>query len=159
MICFLISANDIVVPSVSLEVKNIWIMQSLHIEPWTVLKGKLIIHFMVTGVSLVIICISLLFALNVSIVQMLAIYLIFMSLFDLFLAVKMPDLTWTNEMTPVKQGGNIFIALFGSMGFSVLFAGVFSLVGTGIGCVAYLLIASVIFAVLSVILYLWIKNK
>ena len=84
---------------------------------------------------------------------------IFMSLFDLFLAVKMPDLTWTNEMTPVKQGDNIFIALFGIIGFSVLFAGAFFLVGTGIGCVAYLLIASVIFALLSVILYLRIKNK
>lgn len=163
--CFLISLNNIVVPSVSLEGKNIWIMQSLPIEPWTVLKGKLMVHLTITGVPLVILLVSFLFAVKVSVVQLLIIYLtavvylIFMSLFGLFLAVKMPNLTWTNEMTPVKQGGGIMISLFGGVIFSILIAICYFLLGLDMACEIYLLVVSAVFVIVSVLLYIWIKNK
>ena len=37
----------------------------------------------------------------------------FMALAGLFLGVKIPTLTWANEIMPIKQGAPVVIALFG----------------------------------------------
>ena len=44
----------------------------------------------------------------------------FMALAGLFLGVKTPTLTWTNEIMPIKQGAPVVIALFGGFGYIML---------------------------------------
>ena len=44
----------------------------------------------------------------------------FMALAGLFLGVKIPTLTWTNEIMPIKQGVPVVIALFGGFGYIML---------------------------------------
>ena len=47
-------------------------------------------------------------------------YVLLMALVGLFLGVKMPTLTWTNEIMPIKQGAPVVITLFGGFGYMVL---------------------------------------
>lgn len=47
-------------------------------------------------------------------------YVLLMALVGLFLGVKMPTLTWTNEIMPIKQGEPVVITLFGGFGYMVL---------------------------------------
>ena len=50
----LASMNDMVVPSVSLEGKNIWIAQSLPMDLWQVLRAKLSVQLLLTIVPLIV---------------------------------------------------------------------------------------------------------
>ena len=53
--------------------------------------------------------------------------------------VKMPTLTWTNEIMPIRQGTPVVITLFGGMGYTVLlFAGFLLLPGWMFGFIGYM---------------------
>ena len=52
-VCAVASMNDISAPSVSLEGKNIWIAQSLPVTPWQIIRAKLGVHLLVTGIPAV----------------------------------------------------------------------------------------------------------
>ena len=57
-----------------------------------------------------------------------------MALVGLFFGVKMPTLTWTGEIMPIKQGGPVMITLFGGFGYIVLlFVGFMLLSGWMLG--------------------------
>ena len=61
-------------------------------------------------------------------------YVLLMALVGLFLGVKMPTLTWTNEIMPIKQGEPVVITLFGGFGYMVLlFVGFMLLPGWMLG--------------------------
>ena len=61
-------------------------------------------------------------------------YVLLMALVGLFLGVKMPTLTWTNEIMPIKQGAPVVITLFGGFGYMVLlFVGFMLLPGWMLG--------------------------
>lgn len=61
-------------------------------------------------------------------------YVLLMVLVGLFLGVKMPTLTWTNEIMPIKQGEPVVITLFGGFGYMVLlFVGFMLLPGWMLG--------------------------
>ena len=61
-------------------------------------------------------------------------YVLLMALVGLFLGIKMPTLTWTNEIMPIKQGGAVIITLLcGFVYMIVLFAGFMLLSGWRLG--------------------------
>ncbi len=55
-LCALASMNDMSAPSVSLEGKNLWLIQSLPITPWQVLRAKLLLHAGLTGIPMLFLC-------------------------------------------------------------------------------------------------------
>ena len=81
------------------------------------------------------------------------------ALWGLFLGVKLPNLEWTNEIYPIKQGGAVTFALFGGWGFAALFGGLYFAVNSFMGPAVYLGAAVLITAVLSLALYLWLKTR
>ena len=50
VVCMLASMNDTAAPSVSLEGKTIWLVQSLPVTPWQVLRAKLGVQLLLTFV-------------------------------------------------------------------------------------------------------------
>ena len=118
-LCMVISMNDMVVPSVSLEGKSIWLAQSLPVHPWKVLKSKLVMQLLLTGVPLAfaLICVFGMLPDPVP-VRILAVVfcllnMLLLALFGLFLGLKFANVRWTNEITPIKQGMAVLIILFG----------------------------------------------
>ena len=51
-LCMSCSMNDCAAPSISLEGKNIWIAQSLPVDPWQILRAKLRVQLLLTMPSL-----------------------------------------------------------------------------------------------------------
>ena len=49
-LCLLASMNDMAAPSVSLEGRQLWLAQSLPVTPWQVLRAKLEMQLLLTGV-------------------------------------------------------------------------------------------------------------
>ena len=50
-----------------------------------------------------------------------------MALVGLFFGVKMPTLTWTGEIMPIKQGAPVMITLFCGFGYREILVGFFGM--------------------------------
>ena len=164
-VCAAASMNDMSAPSVSLEGKNIWIAQSLPVSAWEALRAKLSVHLILTWIPVLFCDICVLVVLQGSILTsilllaMTLLYVLLSAQFGLFINLKHPNLTWTREITPIKQSMGVMLSLFGGWAYAAIIAGVFLLLGHHLGGDAYLAVFSVINAVLCILLYRWLKGK
>ena len=117
--CMLVSMNDMAAPSVSLEGRSLWLAQSLPVTAWQVLRAKLRMHLLLSGLpaALLFVCLAVVCpfpaAQTALMLAVAALFTVLSALLNLFLGLKMPILHWTNEITPIKQSGAVTIALFG----------------------------------------------
>ena len=165
ILCGLASMNFMAAPSISLEGKGLWLMQSLPVDPWRVFQAKIRMQLILTGVPLLlcIVCTAIVYPLPpmeiLALVLFAVSYALLLALSGLMLGVKMPTLTWTNELMPIKQSAPVMLALFGGMGYTVLlFAGFLLLPGWMLGFAGYMACfigANVIFGVCE---YLWLRK-
>ncbi|MDD6798971.1 MAG: hypothetical protein PUE85_00910, partial [Firmicutes bacterium] len=165
-VCMLASMNDMAAPSVSLEGKSLWLMQSLPITPWQVLRGKLSIQLILTGIPVLFCTVCIAFIYPFTPLELLLTVLVPMSyvllsaLFGLFLGLKMPNLNWTSEITPIKQSACVTIALFSGFGYTALLcAGFMLLNGWKLGFVGYMSSLGAVTLALCAALYLWLKKR
>ena len=86
-------------------------------------------------------------------------FVLFRALFGLMLGLKMPNLTWTNELAPIKQSISVMIEMFGGWGFSLVIGGVYITVGWHMGAALYLVILTIVLIAVSVLLLMWLKKK
>ena len=50
--------NDITAPSVSLEGKSLWLLQSLPVDPWKVLWAKVRLHWYITSIPSIVLTLN-----------------------------------------------------------------------------------------------------
>ena len=142
ILMLLASMNAITAPSVSLEGKSIWIVQSLPVEQKLVLRAKQHMHLILNGsvglVVSVLVCIAFgLGALDALLVTCCALaFIALSSAFGLAVNIKKPMLDWTNETVPIKQGMGTVLAMFGGWAFAVVFAGLAFVLAYCLNCTA-----------------------
>ncbi len=164
-LCLTSSMNDMAAPSVSLEGKSLWIIQSLPIKPSLVIHAKLAVQLILTEIPMLFAaaCAAIIVPASPDVKALLCvmplIYAAFSALFSMTLGVRMPLLSWTNEIVPIKQSGAVSIALFSSWGFSGAVAGIYLLIGYRVGPAVYLLLCAVLFAAVSFFLLRWLDTK
>ena len=161
----IVSMNDMSAPSVSLEGKNIWILQSFPVSPWQVLKAKLRMHLMLTLPPAVVMTVCAFIVLKPTVGEMVFIFLLLvlftltMAQLGLFLNLKTPNLKWTNEIVPIKQSFSVTVTLFGGWGIIIVCGGLYFLLGKYVGTLGFMALICLFLAVASVILRWWIKTK
>lgn len=145
VVMMMASMNYIVAPSISLEGKNLWLMQSLPIKPWQVLRGKLQVHLVFTAVPVAFVLICMAVVMKYAMVELLLTALVlfaavaFFALFDLFCGVMMPNLHWVSEITPIKQGAAVVVSMLGGIVYTLLYVGGYFLLNRWpLGYVGYL---------------------
>lgn len=159
------SMNDMAAPSVSLEGKSLWILQSLPVTPWQVLRAKLSMQLVLNGVPTLfcVLCVIPTGALGVwewmVFTALLLTGVLFSSLFAITLGVKMPNLTWTSELTPIKQSAAVFICLMGGVLGATLFAALFFAFGWRMGFLAYAGAVTALLLIGSALLYRWLRGR
>ena len=165
-VCMLASMNDMAAPSVSLEGKSLWLMQSLPITPWQVLRAKLGMQLILTGIPVLFCTVCIAFIYPYTPLELLLTvlvpmsYVFFSALFGLFLGLKMPNLNWTSEITPIKQSACVTIALFSGFVYPpLLCAGFMLLNGWKLGFVGYMSVFGAVTLALCAVLYFWLKKK
>ncbi|MGM9578077.1 MAG: hypothetical protein ACI3VS_01720 [Evtepia sp.] len=164
-VCLIASMNDISAPSVSLEGKNLWLVQVFPVSGVQVLMAKLKLHLMLTLVPTLVLVAAVEWVLKptlgfaILIPVTAAAFVVLTAAFGLFLNLNMPNLNWTSEIIPIKQSMGVMIALFGGWVLVAALAGLYYLVARLLGPLAYLLCAAVLLAVLSALLLRWIRTK
>ena len=165
LICALVSMNDLAAPSVSLESHTLWMMQSMPITPWQVLRAKLSLQWLLTVIPAAFcgVCAAVVVpaapAQRVMIVLVPVLYAVMSALFGMVLGLKHPNLTWTNELAPIKQGMPVMLALLGGWLYAVLVGVGGVLLGKVMPPALALGLFAVATLVLSVVLYRWLKTK
>lgn len=159
-----ITLNDPAAPSVSLEGKNLWILRSLPILPWQILKAKLQMQLILTSVPTLIagICAATILQsvpMGLLLIVDLLLFCLFHALFSLCIGVKMPNFHWTSEITPIKQSGSVFFALIGGAAIAVLLGVLYIPLARGVNPMGYFGILFLLLALLSFFLLRWLKKR
>ena len=165
-ICLIACMNDMAAPSVSLEGKTLWLAQSLPVTPWQVLRAKLSVQLLLTGVPVLFCILCTAFIYPYTLPELLLTVLVPLSftvlsaLFDLFLGLKLVNLSWTSEITPIKQSASAAVALLSGFAYAVLLCiGFMALGGWKLGYVAYMACFAAVSLALSAVLYAWLRKK
>ena len=166
LVCVLASMNDMATPSVSLEGKSFWLLQSLPVTPWQVLRAKLGVQLLLTGVPVLLcsVCLPLIYPYTplkmLATVLVLLSYVLFSALFDLFLGLMTTNLTWTNETTPIKQNAGVVFAMLSGFAYTILLCVGFMLLdGWKLGFAGYMALFGGVTLALCALLWLWLRNK
>lgn len=163
-VCTIAAMNDMATPSVSLEGKNLWLAQSLPVTPWQVLRAKLKVQLALTAIpalvplACMVLVLPLTPALPLIFVTALS-YTVFSACLGLTLGVIRANLTWTNELAPIKQSLAVAIAMFGGWAYALLLAGLYLLLGWRIGAAVYLVLFSAATIAAALALLKWLKTK
>ena len=117
LVCFIATMNDISAPSISLEGNNLWIIQSLPVDPWIILRAKLIFHVLLSAVPATVLTVALLVILRQNTIYSavsIVILWLFIALYGalgLIHNLKHPKLDWINEAYAVKQDFGIMLVI------------------------------------------------
>ena len=135
-------------------------------EPWRSFWAKIEMQLLLTDLPLLLCigCTAAVYPLHPMQLLMLLLfagsYTLLMALIDLFFGIKMPTLTWTGEIMPIKQGAPTMITLFGGFGYIVLlFVEFMLLYGWMLGFVRYMSCFAAVNLFLSVLAYLWLRKQ
>lgn len=165
IVCMVAVMNDMTAPSISLEGRSLWLAQSLPVTPWQVLRAKLSMQLLLSGIPalLCLACMAAVYPFTavefvISVVVTLLV-VSFSALLGLSLGLKMPNLTWTNEIMPIKQSMNVVIALVGGWLYvSLLFVG-YLLAGWKLGFAVYVSAFAALTLALCAVLYAWLRKR
>ncbi len=164
-ICMMASMNDMTAPSVSLEGKSLWILQVLPVPAWQVLKAKLSVHLLLCLAPTAILTACLLYVLRLSVMYVLLIpvivmlFSVFMAVMGLVLNLKLPNLNWTNEIVPIKQGAPVALTLFGGWVLVLGLGVIYYLLRNTVTPIVYMVCITVLFSVAVALLLNWLKNS
>ncbi|MBQ7500400.1 MAG: hypothetical protein IJT91_05865 [Clostridia bacterium] len=165
IVCMMASMNCVSACSVSLEGKNLYILQSLPVEPYAALQAKEKLHVLLNTAPALMAAGALGYAVgaNVDTIVIMcacvAVYTAFTANAGLWLNLRHPNLTWTNEAVPIKQSTPVFFSLFGGWIISVVVALVYFFLREKLDVNVYLICVLVLFGILTVVLRRWLKNK
>ena len=165
VVCVLASMNNMAAPSISLEGKSFWLVQSLPVKPWQVLQAKLAVQLLLTGVPVCfcLLCLAVIYPWSGAELFLAAfvllVYVLFSALFDLSLGLLMPNLNWTNEITPIKESIVTVISMISGFSYTILFCvGYMLLDGWKLGFAGYMALFGGVTLALCALLWLWLRN-
>ncbi len=161
LIMVISSINYIAAPSVSLDAKQLWLLQSLPIPPQMLLNAKMAAHFIIIGLPTLFCSICALLVASPTLWQ--AVYLLLLpqmfvvlcAAFDLMIGLTMPSLHWTSESTPIKQGFGVFIASFVGTLFVAVMIGIYVLLSAAVEMDIYMLCVAALVLLLTLLLLQW----
>lgn len=167
IIMFTMGMNLITAPSVSLEGANIWILQTMPVDPARALNAKQRMHVLLNGAAAIIAGALICAALKLDIVDSLLVivctiaFIWLISALGLAVNIKKPSLDWTNETVPIKQGASVVITMFSGWGVAAVF-GLFGFLAASAGAGAlrvFFAVMTVVFLIAAYLITRWINTK
>ncbi len=164
-ICLVFGMNVISAPSVSLEGRSIWIMRSMPVDTKEILRTKARFHIIFNTIFSSITALLIGLAIRVDALTLIMM-IVFTTVFNTFTAefglimnLKKPNLDWTSETVPIKQGISVVTVLFADWGITVAACAPYIALSFIIAPWVYLLGISVIFAGITLLLRKWTNSK
>lgn len=164
-ICLISSLNCVSAPSISLEGKNLWILQSLPIDLFNVLLAKLVLHFVVTAPLATLTSAVFAFILNptplmwVVMMIMPSVVVTLFGAIGLVFNLRKPNLNWENQTMVIKQSPSVMFTMFTSFGIFVVLIALYFALSKVLSIDVFALIALCLLVLLCFISIMWLKTK
>ncbi len=155
----------ITAPSVSLEGKSLWVLQSLPVPAEAVLRAKEKLHLLLVLPPAVLCCLALAIVLRAGLLScllMLLIVVLFTGVtgaLGLAANLKRPNLTWVSEVVPVKQGLPVVVSMFGGWLLALVCMGLSALLGIYVNAHLGMAAEALLLALILALLRRWLKKK
>ncbi len=164
-LCLFSSMNLVSAPAVSLEGKNLWIVQSMPVEAYQALRAKLRVHLLVCLPPIILaalLCVLILKPSAVMASLLVAVpsaMTVFIGLLGLAEGLRHPNLDWANEAQAVKTSFGVLFTMLISWGVIALPALAVLLLGDmgAAAAAAELFLAALVIA--SLLLRRWLKTR
>ena len=161
----LCALNTVTSPSISLEGKNIWVLQTLPVDAKEIFNAKKAMHYILTIPPMVFLTACSAYVFDISILTAVLMALCAAALVMLIASVglavniKKPILNWTNEVVPIKQSLWTIIPMVVGWAGAILL-GIGSVLATFfIPLDIYLISAAVLLFALAALVNLWINKR
>lgn len=157
--------NDLTAPSVSLEGKQIWIVQTLPLDPWNILRAKLSLHLWLTLLPVLIFAAALAYVIEVPlaiagcILAVSGLYAWASAALGLVIGLLLPNLNWTNETVAVKQGLGVMLALLLNWVIVIGLGALYVILQKTVQADAYLVLCAVLLGLVGLGCMLWLKKQ
>jgi ABC-2 type transport system permease protein len=144
--------------SLSLEGKNLWVLQSAPIDAATIYRSKMAVNISILLPVSILSSIFMSLCLKADIMSTLWMfitplaYVCFTSVWGIFINIKMPNFTWESEVTVIKQSMASMLGMMGGMLFGIMPIGILMLLA---GVDRNLLIGVITFAVIGITVLLY----
>ena len=164
-VCLASSVNDMAAPSVALEGKNLWVVKSLPVSAWQVLRAKLSMQLLLTCLPVLFLSVCMVIVLPVSAVEAVFLlltpqaYVLFTACLGLTLGLHNPNLHWTSEIYPIKQSMAVTMVLLGGMVLAMVLGGLYVWKGYQLGLIPYLSLFTAAMLIAAGLLYLWLQKR
>ena len=165
IVCMGLSMICVSAPSISLEGKNLWIVQTMPVSMWDVIMAKLEFHVLLSvlpGIFCVVLS-GWMFSLGAETILLMALtalaFICLMAECGLTMNLLRPNLTWTNETVVVKQGMSVFVALFGGWAVSIVIGGGYYFLYKTLNPQTYLALVIAALLIADALLLRWLKNR
>ena len=164
-VAMVVGLDGIATPSVSLEGKSIWVVQSLPVPAALVLRAKAELCILLNALSALpsaaVICVVLGLGLlpTLSVLLFLLVFVCYAALLGLTLGVKMVNLSWTSETTVIKQSMNVIFSWLGGWGSAIACVGLCVLLRGALPTELGLVLAAALLALPTVLLGRWLRTR
>ena len=165
LIFAMVSTCYYTMPSISLEGKNIWILQAAPIDPMKIFIAKIKMEYILCLPGILILDTAVSIVLKLGVLTWAAVlvaslaYTTFTAFFGLWINLLRPSLDWTNEAYPIKQGLNPLICLFGEWLLTLILGGIYFLVGLFLPGELYMLFMTVVLLLVSYVFWRWLHTS
>lgn len=165
IVCLFATMNIMTAPSISLEGKNLWIVQSMPVSGSQVLRAKLYLYLLLTflpAIPLVAVLEwltkpGLVYGILIPVVS--ALFALLMAEIGLALNLKMPNLNWTSEIIPIKQSVPVAVTLFGGWLMVIALAGIYVLLRNVVSISTYFVLVCAAFFMAAGWLHHWLMTR
>lgn len=164
-VCVMTTMNDMTAPSVSLEGKNLWLARSLPVTPQQVLLAKLKLHLILTLIPAAVLLAAVEWVLRLPVLYAVltpaavVLFVVLMGAVGLAANLRMPNLTWSSEIVPIKQSAATAVALFGGWVIVAALGGLYVLLHGVFSPAAYLGVLCLLLLAACIVLLRWILTR
>lgn len=169
IICMLCGMVLISAPSISIEGKSLWIMQTLPVKGCSILRAKALAHIIIAEPFVIVssvaaaILLEQSFVMGLMITLLAAVYTIFTAYLGVLVNLRFPRFDWINEVTAIKSSMAVMLTMFiGMAAVAVLFVPyviAFANMKLFIGPELYLLLCAVFFGAIAAIMDIYFKKS
>ena len=159
------SMNVVTAPSISIEGKTMWNLQSLPVEAAKIFKSKIKLHTAVSlpAAAICAVVFGVIFEFGIGITALVIItaaaFIIFIAMLGICLNLKFPSLNWTSEVYAVKQSISVIASIFAGWAVIISFGVIYYLTYKNIEVRVFMLICFIILMLADIVLWHWVKNK
>lgn len=150
--------------SISLEGKNLWILQSLPVPVKTIFLSKLMVQCVIAvpailiGGTILIVVLPTTFIESITILILPLIYNLFLGILGLICNLKYPKLEWNNEVEVIKQSMATIINMIGGMlSLLILIGGV--VIMKGLENQTKMVIITLVMGLITLLAYNYLNTK